>query len=795
MSDGVKAHPEVVEKLRDVSVAARTIQRDQVPGGRRRRGRLPLRARPRRSSPARRSSSTAASTSIEALAVPTFETGVETGRRQPRRLRPRRRRGPLRRGAVEGAGARLAARRRRVDAEGALLSRRVQLDPYAAWVVRCDRIDFPPGGVAYLHTHPGPGIRYLLHGGSSKSTPRAARRPTAPGGAWFEARPRPGRSPRRRRTSATAFVRVLVLPRRVGRQADDPLRRPADDDRPRLAEGDRPARAAIALRGERPAAGSSSTSSRCTAPTSRSASRARATSRCSTRSTTRRSGFVTCRHEGGAANMAEAYGKLTGRPGICLVTRGPGATHAAVGMHTAYQDSTPLILFVGQVPREDRGARGVPGDRLPPHVRPDGEVGRRRSTSAERIPELIARAFHVATSGRPGPGRARAARGHARRDAPTSPDARAVRRRRRSGAADAAVERRASCSPAPSVRSSIVGGGALERGGRARLSRPGARRAASCRSPAALRCQDYVDNDARRCYAGHLGVGADPALARARRATPTCCSSSAPASARSTTRRLHAARPARPEADARPRPSRPRRARPRLRARPRRSSGLPELRARSRRCRPRAGRAAWRRDRGGARRLPREPRAPCRCRARRDGRGDGAPCARGCRPDAILTNGAGNFTVWAHRFYEFRRYRHAARADAAARWATALPAAIAAKLVAPGAGRRLLRGRRRLPDDRPGARDGACSTSARVVVLVVNNGMYGTIRMHQERALPRSRQSAPTSSTRTSSRSPRAFGAYGERVERTEDVRRRVRPRARCGRPPRCSTFRSTPRR
>ncbi|MDX6468964.1 MAG: acetolactate synthase large subunit, partial [Gaiellaceae bacterium] len=59
--------------------------------------------------------------------------------------------------------------------------------------------------------------------------------------------------------------------------------------------------------------------------------------------------LITCRHEAGAANMADAYGKLTGRPGIAVVTRGPGATHASVGVHTAFQDSTPLILLVGQV--------------------------------------------------------------------------------------------------------------------------------------------------------------------------------------------------------------------------------------------------------------------------------------------------------------------------------------------------------------------------------------------------------------------------------------------------------------
>ena len=112
--------------------------------------------------------------------------------------------------------------------------------------------------------------------------------------------------------------------------------------------------------------------------------------------------LVTCRHEAAAANMAEAYGKLTGRPGICLVTRGPGATHASIGVHTAYQDSTPLILLIGQVGRDMLEREAFQ------------EIDYRRMfnsmakwvaqiESAERIPELLARAFTVATAGRPGP--------------------------------------------------------------------------------------------------------------------------------------------------------------------------------------------------------------------------------------------------------------------------------------------------------------------------------------------------------------------------------------------------------
>ena len=100
--------------------------------------------------------------------------------------------------------------------------------------------------------------------------------------------------------------------------------------------------------------------------------------------------------------MAEAYGKLTGRPGICLVTRGPGATHASVGIHTAFQDSTPMILFVGQVAREQRDREAFQEVDLRamfgPLAKQVFEID-----DAARIPELISRAFHVATSGRPGP--------------------------------------------------------------------------------------------------------------------------------------------------------------------------------------------------------------------------------------------------------------------------------------------------------------------------------------------------------------------------------------------------------
>src|SRR6476619_4841592 len=111
---------------------------------------------------------------------------------------------------------------------------------------------------------------------------------------------------------------------------------------------------------------------------------------------------IVARHEGAAANMAEADGKLTGRPGICFVTRGPGATNASIGVHTAYQDSTPMILFIGQVGTDfmDREAFQEIDYR-----RMYGQMAKwvAQIDRADRIPEYIARAFQVATSGRPGP--------------------------------------------------------------------------------------------------------------------------------------------------------------------------------------------------------------------------------------------------------------------------------------------------------------------------------------------------------------------------------------------------------
>jgi acetolactate synthase I/II/III large subunit len=116
--------------------------------------------------------------------------------------------------------------------------------------------------------------------------------------------------------------------------------------------------------------------------------------------------FITCRQEGGAAFMAEAHGKLTGRPGICFVTRGPGATNASIGVHTAFQDSTPMILFVGDVASDTRDREAFQEVDYSSFFGPSTKgMAKRveRIDDARRIPEYVARAFATAMNGRPGP--------------------------------------------------------------------------------------------------------------------------------------------------------------------------------------------------------------------------------------------------------------------------------------------------------------------------------------------------------------------------------------------------------
>ena len=227
--------------------------------------------------------------------------------------------------------------------------------------------------------------------------------------------------------------------------------------------------------------------------------------------------LVVTRHEGGAANMADAYGKLTGRPGICLVTRGPGATHASNGLHTASQDSTPMILLVGQVARDAVGREGF---QELDYAAVFGSMAKwvAQIDDAARVPELVARAFAVATSGRPGPV-VLALPEDMLTDVVDVPDAAPHRPLAATPPGDAAMARLTELLEGAERPLAIVGEGGW-------TSRTGLDVAAFCEAQripvaASFRCQDYVDNRSP-AYAGTRGSGW---TRRSRRgsATPTCC--------------------------------------------------------------------------------------------------------------------------------------------------------------------------------------------------------------------------------------------------------------------------------
>ena len=469
--------------------------------------------------------------------------------------------------------------------------------------------------------------------------------------------------------------------------------------------------------------------------------------------------YVTCRHEGGAATMAEAHGKLTGAPGICFVTRGPGATQASVGVHTAYQDGTPLLLFVGQVPREDAEREAF---QEIDYRRMFGPLAKwvAQVDQVERIPELIARAFRVATSGRPGPV-VLALPEDVLADVADVPDALPYAPAQAAPGTEELTAARDLLASAERPLAIV--------GGQPWSADAGNALAAWCEAggipvAAAWRCQDYVDNEAP-CYAGHLGVGADPALRDRLRDADVLLvvgtrlgdietdgfATIVPPGAGRTLIHVH------PDPDEIGRVYEP--ALGIVSSGPRFAEALraaEPLDPGGRGGTMDAAHGAWRATLE-ARALPGPVEATGVMSALRARLG----------PDAILTSGAGNFTVWAHRFYVFRTYR-TQLAPLSGAMGYGLPAAIAAKLVHPDRDVVCLAGD---GDFLMTAQELATArqAGAPVVVVVLDNGMYGTIRMHQERRFP-GRVSGTDLENPDFVALARAFGAYGERVERAADV-------------------------
>ena len=467
---------------------------------------------------------------------------------------------------------------------------------------------------------------------------------------------------------------------------------------------------------------------------------------------------VVCRHEGAAAMMADAYGKLTHRPGVCFVTRGPGATNAASGVHIAAQDSTPLVLFVGQVAR---GAAGREAFQEIDYRSMYGGIAKRveQIEDPARIPEIVSRAFHTAVNGRAGPV-VIALPEDMLAETAVAVDVEGFRIAEAAPAPDAM--RRLETMLRDSVRPLMIVGG---RGwtGSSRDAVQAFAAAWDLRVAAAFRYQDRFDNDLDH-YVGELGLGVNPRLRAAVEESDLLIVLGARLGELTTGSYTLVDIP------------RPRQRFVHI------TPGAEELG--SVYYADLAINAGPNRFAEALADLGAPPRDPAWARLRRQARedylgwieptpvpgavnlGEIVASLREVLPaQAIVSNGAGNYTAWIHRFHRYRELG-GQLAPTAGSMGYGLPAAVAAKLVQP---------------ERPAvafAGDGCFLMTAQelatavrhdlaLVVVVVNNGMLGTIRMHQELRYP-GRVIGTDLTNPDFCALARAFGAHAEKVERTE---------------------------
>jgi len=465
--------------------------------------------------------------------------------------------------------------------------------------------------------------------------------------------------------------------------------------------------------------------------------------------------LITCRQEAGAANMADAYGKLTGRPGIAIVTRGPGATQASVGVHTAFQDSTPLILLVGQVASdqvEREAFQEIDFRRMfGPMAKWVAQIDR-----ADRIPEYVARAFTTACAGRPGPVVLALPEDMLTSETDVA-DALPFQVIQAHPGGDQVEQLRGLLERAE--RPLAIVGGAGWTAGAARDLRTFLE-ANALPAGAAFRRQDAIDNDSPS-YVGDVGIGLNPKLA-ARVRESDLLLVVGPRLGEMTTSGYTLVEPPAPvqtlvhvHAGAEELGRVYRAELPIL-------SGMEEFAAavRDLRVEPR-----WHDWAAAARVDYEEWQQP----GPMPGALDLSACMVQLRervPDAIVTNGAGNFSAWVHRFWRWREYP-TQLAPTSGAMGYGVPAAVAAKAFAPdrtvicfaGDGDFLMSGQELAT---------AAQYDLPIVVLLVNNGMYGTIRMHQERHYP-GRVVGTELMNPDFAAYARAFGAHGETVTQTSE--------------------------
>ncbi|GAB4353351.1 MAG: thiamine pyrophosphate-binding protein [Kiloniellaceae bacterium] len=464
-----------------------------------------------------------------------------------------------------------------------------------------------------------------------------------------------------------------------------------------------------------------------------------------------------CRQEGGAAMMADAYGKLTGRPGICFVTRGPGATSASAGVHVAFQDSTPMILFIGQV---GRGMSEREAFQEIDYRRMYGEMAKwvAQIDDARRIPEMVSRAFHTATSGRPGP--VVLALPEDMLSTPVAAPLLARPYHASAGAPEPALMqelwRRLARAKRPLI---VVGGGGWSAEAKAALESFAT--ASGLPVAASFRCQDYFDNGHAH-YVGQVGIAIDPKLAQRVRETDLLIllGSRFGEMTSSGYSLMKIPNPDQPLVHVYPDAEELGRVyRPELAI----HAGSAAF-VRAAQAMPALDGAAWRDWTASARAdylAHNDPAAieiPGKLQM-----GKVMAWLREALPaETIIANGAGNYTGWVHRFYRFRHYR-SQLAPTSGSMGYGLPAAVAAKAVHPdrpvvcfaGDGCFMMHGQELAT---------AVQYGLNIIVIVVNNASLGTIRMHQENHYP-ARVSATDLVNPDFAALARAYGAHGAVVE------------------------------
>jgi acetolactate synthase-1/2/3 large subunit len=480
---------------------------------------------------------------------------------------------------------------------------------------------------------------------------------------------------------------------------------------------------------------------------------------------------VHSRHEGAAANMADAYGKMTGKPGICMVTRGPGATNASIGVHTAFQDSTPMILLIGQIGRSmtDREAFQEIDYR-----RMFGEMAKwvAQIDQVERIPEYISRAFHVSQSGRPGPvvlalpedmlssmvTVADAKKSYPVEAAPT-PEAMEELRDRLSKAKKPLL---------------IVGGPTWNK--QAVEDVTAFVEANNLPVACAFRYQDRFNNTHPN-YVGDIGIGINPKLATRVKESDLLIIAG-PRMGEMTTGGYSMLNI--PETDQDLIHIMPgaeelgRVYNPDLGI----NSSLRQFCKMARELAP-VDNSAWASEAaiGNADYLERIKPT--------DAPGDVnmseivSWLSNRMPEDGVVTHGAGNYSVWVTRFFQHRTYpTQIAPTNGAMGYS--VPAAIGAKITDPnrmvvsfnGDGCFMMLGQEMIT---------AKQFNAPVIFIVVNNGMLGTIRMHQEREFPNNVMSTELMNP-DFVQLAESYGAQGERVTRTEDFEAAFERAVNCGR-------------